>query len=120
MTVETMSFLQAAARFIKAAGKRVAEADEIELAELLKLQDVLDQAIQDAVMGIHSGGRSWAYIATATGTTRQAAFQRWGKPAGEAAPLCLQRKESVKMGSLGWCQLEQDHPGNCDADGGSR
>lgn len=79
MAVETMDYLSAAKRFIRAAGRRVAEADEIELRELLSLQDTLDQAVQDAVDGIRSRDLSWAYIAQATGTTRQAAFQRWGK-----------------------------------------
>lgn len=79
MAVETMDYLAAAKRFIRAAGRRVAEADEVELAELLKLQAVYDEAVQTAVDGIRERGQSWAYIAAATGTTRQAAFQRWGR-----------------------------------------
>lgn len=79
MAVETMDYLQAAKRFIRAAGRRVAEADEPELAELLALQKTLDEATQHAVDGIRERGMSWAYIATATGTTRQGAFQRWGR-----------------------------------------
>lgn len=82
MAVETIEYLGAAKRFIRAAGRRVAEADEIELQDLLALQDVLDAAIQEAVDGIVSR-TSWAYVARATGRTRQAAFQRWGtKKAG--------------------------------------
>lgn len=76
MAVETMEYLGAAKRFIRAAGRRVAEADEVELAELLKLQAVLDEAVQEAVLGIQER-TSWAYVAQATGTTRQAAYQRW-------------------------------------------
>lgn len=79
MAVETIEYLKAAARFIRAAGRRVAEADEIELAELLKLQAVYDEAVQTAVDGIRERGMSWQYIASATGTTRQAAYQRWGR-----------------------------------------
>ena len=79
MAVETMDYLQAAKRFIRAAGRRVAEADEVELAELLKLQATLDEAVQTAVDGIRERGMSWQYIATATGTSRQAAYQRWGR-----------------------------------------
>lgn len=112
-----MDFLQAAKRFIRAAGKRVADSDEIELAELLNLQEVLDKATAEAVLGIKSRGESWAYIARATGTTRQGAYQRWGKPAGQEAPKCMQRKESKATGMLDWCKLDQDHPGSCDADG---
>lgn len=76
--VETTSFLQAARRFIRAAGRRVADADEIELADLLSLYPVLDEAVGTAIQGMRSRGCSWAYIAKATGTTRQGAQQRWG------------------------------------------
>lgn len=78
MAVETMEYLGAARRFIRAAGRRVAEADEMELAKLLALQEDLDAAIQEAVDGIQSR-TSWAYVAKATGKTRSAAQQRWGK-----------------------------------------
>lgn len=77
--VETLEFLGAARRFIRAAGRRVADADEHELAALIALQVDLDAAIAVAVKGQRSYGRSWAHIATATGTTRQAAQQRWSK-----------------------------------------
>jgi malonyl CoA-acyl carrier protein transacylase len=79
LAVETIEYLSAAKRFIRAAGRRVADADEIELSELLSLQTVLDEAVQAAIDGQRARGHSWAYIALATGTTRQAAFQRWGK-----------------------------------------
>lgn len=79
MAVETLEYLQAAKRFIRAAGRRCADADDFELAELLTLQAELDDAVAVAVAGIRERGASWAYIAGATGTTRQAAFQRWGK-----------------------------------------
>lgn len=79
MTVETPAYLTGVARMIRAAGKRVADADEPELAQLLALQTALNDAIQTAVDGQRSIGRSWAAIAAATGNTRQAAFQRWGK-----------------------------------------
>jgi hypothetical protein len=64
---------------IRAAGRRAANADEFELAELVKLRDVVDEQIQVAVDGQRSIGRSWAFIAAATGMSRQAAWERWGK-----------------------------------------
>jgi len=79
MAVETSEYLGAARRFIRAAGRRVAAADEVELGELIGLHEVLDEAISTAVAGMRDRGMSWAYIAGATGTSRQAAFQRWGK-----------------------------------------
>lgn len=77
--VETMEYLGAARRFIRGAGKRVGDADEVELAELLALESVLAEAIQGAVDAQRENlGRSWADIAAATGKSRQAAYQRWG------------------------------------------
>lgn len=75
---ETSEYLAAARRFIRGAGRRVADADEPELRELLELERVLQEAIQVAVDGQLTRG-SWATIALATGKTRQAAAQRWGK-----------------------------------------
>lgn len=77
--VETMDYLGAAKRFIRAAGRRVGECDEIELAELLALRAVVDEAVAEAVAGQRTYGKSWAAIARGTGTTREAAWQRWGK-----------------------------------------
>jgi hypothetical protein len=76
--VETMDYLGAARRFIRAAGRRVAECDEIELAELIALRAVVEAAIDEAVAG-QKTRKSWAGIALATGTTREAAYQRWGR-----------------------------------------
>ncbi|RZU66740.1 hypothetical protein EV379_3106 [Microterricola gilva] len=79
MSVETSEYLSMLRRMIRAGGRRVAEADEPELRELLALRDDLDRAIADAVDGQHEGGRSWQAIADAAGTTRQAAHKRWGQ-----------------------------------------
>jgi len=78
--VETIDYVKAAARFIRAAGKRVGEGDEHELTALLALQGVFDAAVQEAVNGQKAFGKSWASIGLAAGTTREAAYQRWGKP----------------------------------------
>lgn len=77
--VETMDYLGAAARFIRAAGRRVGECDEHELAALLQLRHTLDTAIAAAIEGQRSNGKSWAGIARGTGTSREAAYQKWGK-----------------------------------------
>lgn len=66
-------------RMMRAAVPRVAEADEVELAQLVKLRDTLDEVIAEAVHGQRSCGRSWAYIGDALGISRQAAYDRWGK-----------------------------------------
>jgi hypothetical protein len=79
--VETMDYLGAARRFIRAAGRRVGECDEHELRELLRLQEALDAAVAEAVAGQRTYGKSWAAIGLAAGTSREAAFQRWGRNA---------------------------------------
>ena len=77
----TQDFLGMVIRMVRAAGRRVGEGDEYELAEFIALQSELDQALADAVAGQRANGKSWAAIATATGTTRQGAQQRWGRRA---------------------------------------
>lgn len=79
VSVETLEFLGAATRLIRAAGRRVADSDEHELEALLGLQTVLADAIQTAVDGQRATGKSWADIARATGKTPQAAHKRWSR-----------------------------------------
>ena len=76
--VETMDYIKAAERFIRSAGSRVGESDEFELAELVAMRDTLEAAITVAVVGQRTYGKSWADIGRAVGTTREAAWQRWG------------------------------------------
>lgn len=82
--VETSDYIGAVRRMIRAAGRRTGDADEVELRQLLGLREDLDAAVQEAVDGQRRIGRSWAYIASATGTSRQAAFQRWGRVTGSS------------------------------------
>lgn len=79
MPVETLPYLAGVKRMIRAAGRRVADADEFELAELLTLRDDVEAAIRVAIEGQRSGPaqRSWSDIADALGVTRQAAFKRY-------------------------------------------
>jgi hypothetical protein len=82
-TVETMKYLGAAKRFIAAAGRRVATADEPELLELTSLRASVEDAIVTAVEGMRERGLSWADIGAALGTSKQAAQKRYS-PAKEA------------------------------------
>lgn len=79
MSVETTDYLAMLRRMLRAAGKRVGDADEHELAELLALRDDLEEAIAVAVDGQRQTGRSWADIARAAGVSRQSAHERWGQ-----------------------------------------
>ena len=78
-TTGKRGFIAAARRFIRAAGRRAGEGDEHELRELLAPRTDLDEAIADAIAGQRTYGKSWADIARATGTTREAAYQKWNR-----------------------------------------
>lgn len=78
MAVETIDYISFARRIIAAAGRRVADADEWELAELVALEGDLRDALQTAIDGQRARGKSWAGIAVGLGTNRSAAYQRFG------------------------------------------
>jgi len=79
MAVETTEYLGMVQRMIRAAGKRVAWADEPELHQLVHLRDHLDDAVAHAIERQRDRGVSWARIGGALGITRQAAWERYGK-----------------------------------------
>lgn len=79
MSVETRPFLAAVRRMIRAAGRRVAEADEVELADLAALRDEVDDVIARAVASWRARGESWATIGEALGISKQGAQQRYGQ-----------------------------------------
>ena len=64
-------------RIMKALSRRIGAADPEDLGEMIRLRDDLDTCIDQAVRGLRENGFSWAEIARATGTTRQAAHARW-------------------------------------------
>lgn len=67
-------------RMIRAYGRRVADADDVDLAEMVALRAQLDEAIAAAVRGQREHhGASWADVARGLGTTRQAAQMRYGR-----------------------------------------
>lgn len=77
--IETSDYAAMLRRMLGAYGRRVADADDVDLAELVELRRDLDTAISDAVVGQRAThGRSWADIGRAVGMTRQSAQQRWG------------------------------------------
>lgn len=76
--VETIPYIGAVRRMIRAAGRRAGEGDELELSELVGLRDAVEEAIRDAAQGQVASGRSWSFVAAGLGTSRQAAFKRYG------------------------------------------
>lgn len=79
MSVETPEFLGMVRRMLRAAGRRVAQGDEVELSALADLKDEVDGVIGQAVAAWRTQGRSWATIGEALGVSKQAAQQRYGR-----------------------------------------
>ena len=75
---ETPEYRAMMVRMLRAYGRRVADADDVDLGDMVGLRDELEAAIADAVRGQRERhGRSWADIGRALGITRQAAQQRY-------------------------------------------
>ncbi len=67
-------------RMIRAYGRRVADADPEDLADLVALRAELDAAIAAAVTGQREQhGRSWSEVARGLGMTKQSAHERYGQ-----------------------------------------
>lgn len=88
---ETPEYAAFVRRSIRAHGRRVADADPEDLAELVAMHETLALAIDEAVLGMREARAvSWGQIGRALGITRQAAQQRYThrprvarRPAGE-------------------------------------
>lgn len=78
MSTETAEYAAMLKRMIRAYGRRVGDADEVDLATMLEVRAEMELAIAAAVQGQRDGlGRSWSEIARGLGTTRQAAHARF-------------------------------------------
>lgn len=79
-TYETTEYAAMMGRMLKAYGKRVGDADVEDLAEMIELHAAFGEHVKAAVAAQREAhGRSWADIAKATGTSRQAVQMRYGK-----------------------------------------
>ena len=79
--VENDEYAAFARRILRAYSRRVADGDVEALTLMTDLADEIDTAIGQAVTGLRAFGYSWAEIGSRLGITRQAAQQRWGRPA---------------------------------------
>lgn len=78
--VETTEYARFARRIIRAFGRRVADGEPLDLAELVALRRDMDDVIVEAVRGMReTHGWSWAEIARDLGVTRQAAQMTYGR-----------------------------------------
>lgn len=76
---ETPEYAAMLRRMIAAYARRVAEADDVDLAEMVELRDALEDAIEAAVQGQREHhGASWADVARGLGVSRQYAQRRYG------------------------------------------
>lgn len=66
-------------RLLKAYGKRVGEADEVDLRDMVEVGKVFDEQLQAAVDRQRERGYSWAQIAEGLGVKRQTAWERFGR-----------------------------------------
>ena len=76
--VETPEYIAMLRRMLRAAGRRVGDADPEDLSIFVTLRQDLEDAIAAAVhsqRAVH--GRSWADIGRGLGTSREAAFMRY-------------------------------------------
>lgn len=93
--VETLEYGAMVTRMIRAWTRRVGHADEFELAQMLAARNELDTAILESVYVWRTEyDRSWAYIAQATGRTREAAYDRWD---ASVKALAAERGELDKL-----------------------
>jgi hypothetical protein len=76
---ETAEYADMVERMILAYGRRVAGGDVEELPRMISMHQVLEEALDQAVIGLREFGYSWRDIARRTGTSRQAAQQRWAR-----------------------------------------
>lgn len=73
------AFLAFVVRILRAAGRRIEDADVEDLAELVALRAAVDDAIASAVAGLRARDVSWSAIGRAVGITKQSAYERWGR-----------------------------------------
>jgi hypothetical protein len=79
--VENDEYAAFARRVLRAYARRVTTGDVEALVMMTGLADEIDTAISQAVTGLRQFGYSWAEVGSRLGVTRQAAQQRWGRPA---------------------------------------
>lgn len=76
--VETMDYAAMMIRMMRAWERRLADADEPDLAELAAFPSLVADTQDRVVQAWRERGRSWSEIARPFGISRQAAQQRWG------------------------------------------
>ncbi len=73
-------------RVIRAYSRRVAAGDIEAITDMAAIAADFDDAIRQAITGLHNQGYSWTDIATRLGITRQGARQRWSTATSGGTP----------------------------------
>lgn len=76
--METPEYASMMARLIRRYGVRVGDADPIDLGRMVELRHAFDDAIVAAVRGQREAGFTWAEVGEGLGTSREAAYMRFG------------------------------------------
>lgn len=85
-TYETPEYAAMLSRLIRSYARRIADGDPTDLADAVRLQQQLDQAIGEAVAAMRDqSGFSWADLARELGVTRSAVQQRYARYCQPAA-----------------------------------
>lgn len=78
--VEMAEYAQMVGRMVRALGRRGADGDFSDLAEIVKVQQAADEALRVAVKGMRETQQySWAQIGEGLGIGRSAAQERFGR-----------------------------------------
>ena len=73
-------YAQMVTRMIKAYGRRVQDADQEDLADMVAMRAVLDETITATIQHMHEHQEfSWSSIGAVLGCSKQAAQQRYGR-----------------------------------------
>lgn len=76
---ETSEYSSFVRRALRAYGRRVADADEVDLLEMVEIMSEIDEMIVlPAVRGMRERGQSWTYIAKGLRMTPAGARQKYG------------------------------------------
>lgn len=92
--VEVSDFIAMVGRLVLKAGERASHADPDDLAALVRMRADVDAAIVAAVIGLRRSGFTWKTIGEATGTSKEAAVQKWAKAATAAGATTYAEEEA--------------------------
>lgn len=75
---ETSELIDATRRFLCSIERRAGDEDAALVGELVRLDGLLHNVMQSSVNALRERGTTWQQIGDELGTTRQAAYMRWG------------------------------------------